>query len=226
MGMSEPTLLTFDELGLGFGKELEMLTNPGQSDLRFKCVLAGCLPAESLIVIPPVDTGVLPRVVEGQRIVLRVNLQCGVAIFPTTVLYVSEIPTVMVYLDFPRDVKFKQIRSAPRATINQPVLTYNKSLPNDSAIVGRLVDISPSGARLEVQEKLGEVGQTIEIKGSFAVGQLQKTIGVDAEIKTLKKQGEVISMGLLFCDIPEEKLLLLLAYAYQAISEGKVQSVY
>ena len=221
----EPKSLSFSELGLGFGQELHLLPNPGDKDTLFKCDLVGCLGEDSIIVGPPASTGTLPRLTEGQRIVVRAKLAGGVALFPTTVLFISDIPTMMVYLDYPRDVKFRQVRGAFRVDVALPVLVCNKSSRAGTTVAGKIVDISTSGARLEMFESLGNVGENIEIKGKFEVGSIHRILSVEAVIRARSSQGAQLFYGIEFHEGDEDKLLVLMGFTFHAMAFGHLQSI-
>lgn len=220
----EPKLQSFKELGLSFGQVLTLLPKPGEKDVVFDCELIGCLHDESIIIGPP-ESGVLPRLVEGQRVVIRTKLAGGVALFPTVVLFVSEVPTVMIYLDYPRDIKFKQVRSAFRVSVNQAVLGSNLNDSSLSAVAGRMVDISSTGARLEMFSELGIVGHEVELKGKFQVGSVQRLVSIRTVIRSRQCDNDRWFYGVEFCEGDEDKLLVLMGYTFHAMAFGQVQSV-
>ena len=222
----ESNHISFAELGLRFGQEMVLMPDPGDKAKVFDCELIGCLGDESVIIGPPVATGVLPRLVEGQRIIVRIKMAGGMALFPSTVLFVSEIPTVMVYLDYPRDVKFKQVRGAFRVSVALPVLATNKTNPQYSSIAGKVVDISTSGARLEMFEVLGKVGDEIELKGKFEVGNIKRILSIDALIRAKNStSAERGFYGIEFHEGNEDKLLVLLGFTFHAMAFGHIQNI-
>lgn len=224
--MSQDTkTLSFAELGLRFGDNLALIPNPGDKDKVFDCSLIGCLPGESIIIGPPLDTGILPRMIEGQRVVIRIKLAGGIALFPSIVLFVSEIPTVMVYLDYPRDIKFKSIRGALRVAVSQPVLVSNHSNSQYSGVVGKIVDISASGARLELTENCGSVGEKIDIKGKLAIDNIQRMLSFRAVIRSKKSEGESFAYGVEFIEEDEDKRIVLLGFIFHAMAHGQLQVV-
>lgn len=217
--------LSVAELGLRFGQQMALLPNPGKSDRTYNCELIGCLGTESIIIGPPADTGILPQLTEGQRVIVRVKLAGGVALFPTTVLFVSDVPTVMVYLDFPREVKFKQIRGAFRVNVVVPVLVVNKTADATGTKTGKIVDISTSGARIEMFESLGGLGDDIEIKGKFQVGEIQRVLSVDAIIRAKSSTDDRLFYGIEFHEGDEEKMIILMGFTFHAMAFGHLQSI-
>lgn len=220
----EPKLVGFDELDLSFGQLLTLLPDPGDKDLLFDCLLIGCLADECLILGPP-SSGLMPRLAEGQRVVVRIKLGHGIALFPSTVLYVSETPTYMVYLDYPRDIKFKLVRAAQRVAVALPVLVTNQSDPSFGHLAGKIIDISASGARLEIPSALGNSGDRIELKGKFSVGRIERLLTIHAIIRScLSERGKNV-YGVEFYEGDEEKLLVLLGYTFHALAFGQIKSI-
>lgn len=218
--MSEPAMVSFGELELGFGYELFIIPDTNNKQQVFDCVLAGCIPEECLMVTAPVS-GLFPRVECGQRVLIRIRLPSGVALFPTTILFISETPTLIVYLDYPRDIKFKRIR-ATRVFTTLPVLVNSRSNESVFAVACKIVDVSTSGARIESTESLGVVGDIIEIKGKFMVGSIARMASIKCVIRTEKPKN---TYGIQFAEEDEDKLLVLLGFIFQSLAFNTAQSV-
>lgn len=221
----EVKLLSFEELNLKFGQALDLLPNPGEKELVFPCELVGSMKNECLIVGPPPSTGVLPRLVEGQRIVVRARLAGGIALFPSTVLFVSEVPTILVFIDYPRDIKFKQVRGALRVEVTLPVLASNTTDQRFSAIPGKIVDLSITGAKLHMFEELGNVGHEVEIKGKFQIASIQRLLQIGAFIRTRSAKDGVFAYGIEFSASDEDKLIVLMGFTFHAIAFGQLQTI-
>ena len=220
--MSDPTLVSFSELDLGFGQELFILPDINDKKAMFDCVLVGCIPDECVMVTAPAS-GLFPHVEAGQRILVRIRLASGVALFPTTVLFIGEIPTLIVYLDYPRDIKFKRVRAA-RVNVTLPILANNISDSTKVGIAGKIVDISTSGARVELFQALGAVGDIIEIKGKFEVGGILRVISIQSVIRAVIG-GHPAAYGIEFFEQNEDKLLVLLGFIFHAMAFGQSQIV-
>jgi hypothetical protein len=152
---------------------------------------------------------------------VRIKLPSGVALFPTTVLFISEIPTLIVYLDYPRDIKFKRVRAA-RVNVVLPILANNTTDTDFMGVAGKIVDISTSGARVEMFEPLGKVGDLVEIKGKFQVGGIMRTLGIQSVIRA-EKPGN--AYGIEFFEQNEDKLLVLLGFIFHAMAYGETQTI-
>lgn len=220
----QPTTMTFEEMGLNYGKSMSLFCDPTDKNAEYECMLIGCLPGESVI-IGPGASGVLPRLEEGQRVFVRAKLNSGVAIFPSIVLFVSEIPTIMVYLDFPEEIKFKRVRSALRVKTTLPVLGNNLDDTRFTTIAGKIVDISVVGAGLEMYEELGRPGQRIEIKGKFKLDFIQRMLTIPAVIRTCGQRDGARLYGVQFDDVEEDVLLMLFGFTYHEMAFKQIDSV-
>lgn len=220
-----PELVGFEELDLSFGQPLLLLPNPGEKDLLFDCLLIGCIAGECLILGPP-SSGLMPRLTEGQRVVVRIKLGHGMALFPTTVLYLTQTPTFMVYLDYPRDIKFRLVRGALRVSVALPMLASNQTNPSFGSVPGKISDISATGARLEMRSVLGNSGDRIELKGKFMVGSIERLLRINAVIRSSVTEQGINGYGVEFCEGDEEKLLVLLGYTFHALAFGQIKSIY
>jgi hypothetical protein len=218
--MSEPSMVSFSELELGFGYELFLIPDLNNKQQLFESVLAGCISEECLMVTAPAS-GLFPRVECGQRVLVRIRLPSGVALFPTTVLFISETPTLIVYLDYPRDIKFKRVRAA-RVFVSLPILVNSKIDDSIFGVAGKIVDVSTSGARIESSDRLGTVGDLIEIKGKFQVGNMVRMLTINCIIRA-EKANKIY--GVEFSEQNEDKLLVLLGFIYQAMVFNNAQAV-
>lgn len=212
--------LTFDALDLRFGHQLLIHPNPADKTQVFNASLVGCLADESLIISPPAN-GIFSEVREGQKIAIRVFLDSGVALFMSTVLYISEIPAVMIYIDFPRDIKFKRLRSARRVYVALPIIATNLDNPAYASVAGRLVDVSTGGGQLEMAGPLGAENDRIEIKGKFPIQGIVRLLTVSACIRQCNKN----SYGVQFVEQDEEKLIVLMGFIFNAMLTGTVNSI-
>lgn len=224
--MSNEDKVSFGDLNLKMGQIIQIHPSLGGTNERFDCLLVGCIPGEAVIVSAAPGAGVFPKVVEGQRVVIRVMSANGVALFPTTVLFISDVPTLMVFLDFPQAIKFKLVRNASRVDVALPVLVSSLSERTKNNIPGKILDISIGGAKALLDVDIGKVGEEISIKGKFKVGNIQRIVELSSTIRRKspgKDQGWVY--GVEFREAEEEKLLVLFGYIFNSMALGRVQIV-
>lgn len=223
--MSPEETIHFDELGLKFGQPLEMAAQGGREQAFANVLVVGALPGESLIISVD-ESGIFPKTEEGQKAVFRVRMADGVAVFSGTVLYITDVPIFMVFVDFPTEVTFRRIRNATRVRVNLPVLVSSLSDSHRSGMAGRIVDISTSGAGLEMFENVGETGEEITLKGKFAVGSIRRVLSIKGVIRSIKKKGDNSYIcGVEFLEEDENDLLVLFGFIFNAMSFGDIQKI-
>lgn len=216
---------SFEDLHLKFGQVIQIHPNPGKSKDRFNCILVGCLPNEAVIITAP-ESGSFPVLKEGDAIAIRVMSANGVAIFPTLVLHIAEIPVYLVYLDFPKAIRFRMIRNASRVEVALPILVTNRDQHGIRGVAGRILDISLSGARIGFNQDIATKGDVLEIKGKFDVAGIRRTLSIQAlaRSKALLDNGHY-EYGVEFREQDEEKLLVLFGYIFNAMAFGKTQKI-
>ncbi len=221
--MNDPSMVNFSELGLTFGQELFILPDANDKKAMFECVMVGCIPNQCIMVTAPAS-GLFPKVAEGQRVLIRIKLPSGVALFPTTILFIGEMPTLIVYCDYPRDIKFKLVRAA-RVSVVLPILCNNLTMSGKSVITGKIVDISTSGARIDMFEPLGVAGNIVEIKGKFQVGGITRVLSIQSVIRAIIPTKEGASYGVEFFEKDEDKLLVLLGFIFHCMVFGHTLAI-
>ncbi len=217
--------LEFDELSITIGQSVEALAKGSGSKEFSEVTVIGAIPGEALIITAP-PSGVFPKMSEGEKVVIRVKLADGVAIFATHVLFISDVPMYMVYLDYPTDITFKKIRNATRVSVKLPVLVSNVDEPKYAGVAGRITDISTSGAGLVLTEYAGGAGERITMKGKFAVGNIQRVLAIQGIIRAVnKKSDDMIIYGVEFLEDDENDLLVLFGFIFNAMAFGKIQNI-
>ncbi len=211
---------SFESLALGFHQQLLVHPNPADKTIVFSCSLIGCLGTECLLIHAP-DNGVFPLLSEGQRLVIRTFLDDGIALFHTTVLYVSDIPAIIAYLDYPQNIQFRRLRTAKRVAIAQPILVNNLTHPAHQGLAGKLIDISTGGGRLRMFDKLGQTGDVIEVKGKFTVQGISRLLTLKACIRQCSGN----DYGIQFIETDEDKLLILMGFIFNAQMTGTIEPV-
>ncbi|WP_045827045.1 flagellar brake protein [Teredinibacter turnerae] len=215
--MTEETHLHFDQLNLKFGQRLQLLPNPAEPGERYESLLLGCLPGETVMITPPPD-GEYPLLSEGQRVVIRVTTSGGVALFPSQILHIAEVPLYILYLDFPSAIKYRQVRVAARVNVSLPVLLSNLTSGQLGPIAGRASDISLGGAKVVFDQRVGDIGDEVELKGKFEIAQIKRILSVSAQIRTEKQTPQGYEYGIQFFEQEEDKQLVLFGFIYSALA--------
>jgi len=225
MTMSEEQYISFEDLCLGHGQTLQAVIENSQDREFADVVLIGAIPGQSLILTAP-ESGLFPKMEEGQNVILRVNLALGTAVFGVKVLFISDMPLFMTYVDFPDQIKFTALRAAPRISLTMPVLLANATTGERKGVAGRIKDISLGGAAIESFEALGSIGEEVSIKGKFGVASIQRVISVKARICSARQLNErSFFYGVEFKEEEELSLLVLTGFIFHAMATQSAQTV-
>jgi c-di-GMP-binding flagellar brake protein YcgR len=224
--------MKFEDMKLAYGYPLQVQTNAsnGQPE-RFSCRLIGCLPERSILLSVPKVAGKLVRFHAGQKIVTRLMVDNGIGIFASVVESQTADPYPILHIAYPNDVSFKGIRGATRVAIDQVVSVTNLTNGDNEIKLGAIVDISISGARIEIGELIGDIGDQLQLKMQVNITGIVRVLAINAIIRSRveaeaqpqnnKKIG-MTTYGIQFIETDEDKLLLLYAYVYAQLGSEEI----
>lgn len=221
--------MKFEELKLTHGCPLQIqVSGPEGQPERWSCRLVGAIPGRSLLVSVPRSGGKLLRFRPGQKVLARMMVANGVGAFACTVESQSVDPYPILYLSYPKDLSFKGIRGATRVAVNQAVTVTNSSVLSEREMVGKLADVSVTGARLELDEVLGDIGDKIQLVTRVDVAGIERDLRVEAIIRSRverstqeREQNLPVVYGIEFTEADEERRLLLYAYVFCKIAHDQ-----
>ncbi|WP_439134234.1 flagellar brake protein [Pseudomaricurvus sp.] len=214
--------MKFEEIKLESGFVLYLQTDTLEDqEKRINCRYIGALPGKYLLATHPANT----RLRTGQKLVVKAMIANGIAVFPVTVESVMKSPVSIVYFTYPPKISVKQIRSATRVNVNLAVNVKNNSQLTDAAVEGRLADLSTSGAKIELKDVVGEVGDELVLEASIQLGDIHRQMSLKSVIRaridrSTKEQDEAFPAvyGLEFLNNDEDNRLLLQAYVYRQLA--------
>lgn len=214
--------MTFDELKLLPGSPLQIqLSDSTGQPLRFASRYIGCLPGRSIMLAVPRTEGKLARFRSGQKILGRAMIDNGIAAFASVVSSQTADPYPLLHLSYPKEVSYRSMRGATRVTINQPLTATNNSALDKIKVNGKLADISVTGARIELDQVLGENGDRIQLVFHVDVAGIARDLAIEAVIRSRVERSTQerdhnlpVVYGIEFTDADEERRLLLYAYVY------------
>ncbi|MGH1370539.1 MAG: flagellar brake protein [Cellvibrionaceae bacterium] len=208
--------MKFDEVKLtpGYPLQLQTSSSDGQAK-KINCRYLGALPGKYVLLSPPANA----RLRSGQKLVVKAMIANGIAMFPATVESMISSPELMLCLSYPNSVNMKEIRGATRVNVELMVTAENKTALNASAIEGRITDISLTGAKLELKEVVGEIGDELSLEAPMRIGTVERKFSVVATIRARidRSTKELESAypavyGIEFGDLDDDSDLLLHAY--------------
>lgn len=220
--------MKFEDMKLVYGYPLQLQTSSlaGQPE-RYSCRLIGCLPGRSILLSVPKIAGKLVRFRAGQKLVARLMVDNGIGIFASIVETQTLDPYPILHVSYPDSVSFKGIRGATRVAIDEPVKILNLMVSEGLEIVGSVVDVSVTGARIEAVSGFGEIGHKIQVTMNVAVANINRELTLEGIIRSRgevdsQNPGGTVAYGVEFIEPEEDKRLLLYAFVYAQIGSEEV----
>lgn len=224
--MGDTLNVSFAHLEVKVGQTVQIVPDPANKKELFESTYIGAILGEALILTAP-KSGTFSSLKEGQNLAIRILMPDGIAIFSAVVLYMTDIPSFMVYLDIPDTVKYHKIRKAQRVNISMPIFVSGTSENSSRNIDGTIVDISTHGAGLRVKGSAGEVDDVIVVRGKFNVGSIQRLLSFQALIITQTAlEDDVNNYGVEFLEDNEDDLLVLFGFIFNALAFGEIQHLH
>lgn len=217
--------MRFEELKLTYGYPLQLQTSglTGQPE-RFSCRLIGCLPGRSILLSVPKQAGKLVKFRAGQKIVVRLMIDNGIGIFAGIVESQTQDPYPILHLSYPEAVTFKGIRGATRVAVREKIEVTNTSVEGQFKTTGVLSDMSISGARIELDDDVAEIGNTLEIRAQVDIRDVKKELVLTGIIRSRvdptdnPDDGVMISYGVEFANQSDDNRLVLYAYVFNQMA--------
>lgn len=222
--------MKFEDLKLDYGYPLQLQVEnaAGQSE-RLSCRLIGCLPGRSIILSVPRRNGRLLRFRPGQKLIARMMVANGVGVFTCDVESQTGEPYPLLHVLYPDSVAFKGIRGATRVAVNLPVTVGNLSQLDEKEIAGVAADMSISGARLELEMPVGDIGDNIRMKAQVDIAGIEREMVVNGVIRSRVErstqeydQNLPAVYGVEFTETDEDLRLLLFAYVFSRIAHEQL----
>ena len=224
--MAKQEFRKFESLNLDAGRVLQAFPDPSNPKFTVSICYVGCIPGQSII-ISQNEAGEFPNLQEGQSIVLRALMPDGVAVFTARVLYLTDMPLHMAFIDLPEKVQFQQVRRQKRVRTKLPVLVSGENGSSHRNLDASLLDISLSGARLSSPHNFANTGDAIHIRGKFQVGPIKRVLAIKANVrsKETSNSGSAI-YGVEFVEENEDDLLVLFGFIFNEMVFGEYQTLH
>lgn len=147
-----------------------------------------------LIVQLPEKNWVKTRLSSGETLSARYVLSDDVFEFKTRIIRIIEDPDYLLFLDYPEDVKSCNIRSEKRVKCFLPV----KMTLDTFCLKGIIININPNGCLCTVDKDPFPDPCTFEyLNLNLPYGQ-SETLTIKAGIRSIRKKGVQVSIGLMF----------------------------
>lgn len=214
--------MKFEDYKLPYGYPLQLQAADAETT-NITARLIGCVPGRTIMVSQPRGS----RFRTGQKIVARIMVSNGICLFSTVLESTVNLPVPMLCLAYPKKVQFKEIRGAARVDVNLDVDATNISALEEKKAQGKISDISLSGAKIELEEALAEVGEELQLVVTVNVANLARELSLKSQVRSRVErstreyeEGLPAVYGIEFVENDEDQLLGLYAYVYSSMAQS------
>lgn len=220
----------FDEANLPVGSRLQLQSNTEQNPERHTAKYLGHLKGLSLMVSTPVVDGKVLLMREGQSFIVRAFTGKTAFGFTASVLRVCSTPTPYLHLSYPKQLSGVEIRSTKRLEVNiiANVQAYEPESAESCPCL--IVNVSPSGALVAAEGKLGTVGEAVKLAFRVKLGVIDGYISTKAVIRSITPIKDTahelkynLHHGMQFPELQQTDILLLHSLAYQKLIESSTE---
>ena len=222
--------MRFHELNLPVGRTVDMLV-VGQDYKKhtFRARLLG-YQKNHFILVEPIDKPPQVYLRELQGVSLRIANDLGIARFDSQIERLDERPAgLLMELEYPVAIEFKQKRSWPRVRIDVPVqvVAHTGLGMKSGAIDGRLTDLSEVSAMILTQKALTKIVTQLDVTLSLSDGIISRNMNVLAVVSavvdnTEKEPAYPFAYGIQFKDLDDIDRYFLRAYCLHQIAIGNI----
>ncbi len=210
--------MKFEELGLMVGGAMQLQIGDS-GEQRYPVRFYGINPKGSVIVSAPHSSGdKMIFIREGQMVNLRFMVKNVASGFSSRVIATRGQPYPYVHLEIPKEIQTVEVRKDVRVSTNFKVTVMNKT-HNSSALVGKVINLSCSGGRLESGNNIAHVGNKLNITFKVDIDDIARMLTFDADVINVKpkKEGDGYNYGFNINSIDEEDQIALHAFVYQEL---------
>ena len=209
--------LGFDTSRIRVGDVIQLETEPDAP--RHLVLLVGYLKQRGIIVTPPESAGGLMMLREGQPFVARFFSGQRAFVFSTTLLKQTSVPFPHLYLAYPRELRFQEIRNSVRADVQLiAAVEYPGRSEQASA---KLINLSTTGAGLRSRQRLAADGDVLRLKFKLSLHGLDTFVVVTGKVCTVTTKNDESEMpfsyGIQFDEPDSQTHFSLAAFVYGSL---------
>ena len=224
---------SFDDLKLQVGTRLQVTVYRDTYKKSYFTNLIGFELGQYILVKPPREGGHDIPLIAGSRVDVKVFLGTTVYTCSSILDTVFKNRFDFAVLSYPSQVRKFQIRLEERIHTHYPIhilRAHDQEL--DDPLTGTLNDLSVSGAQIQTDFPLGEVGQEVIIMLSLfnSIENKESKLELQAEIRNVRnevdeadKSASLYIQGVLFRNVNPTAKLLLQSHVHELILKSRAR---
>lgn len=217
----------FDDMELPIGSRLQLQSNTEQNPERHTAKYLGHIKGSSLMISTPVVDGKVLFLREGQSFIVRAFTGKTAFGFSASILRVYNAPIPYLHLSYPKQLHGVEIRGTKRLEVNIIATAEAYEPDNSPALPCLIINVSPNGALVAAENKLGNVGSAVKLAFRVRIGPIDGYISTKGTIRSITSVKDSahelkynIHHGMQFTELQQQDILLLHSLAYQKMCEN------
>jgi len=187
------------DMGMQLNIEIEGVSMPLHSEF------VGMENSQYIIIkIPQPYSSIKHKLFKGNQIIAKYLTQGTVYAFQTKILEIIAKPVRLLFLEYPKIIQHRDLRSHKRISCFIPVnIEYG-----DKELSGAMLDINKGGCRCQINKSTKDELSSLKVKDSillkFPFPGVEGNIEISGEISNIKKNKTDLHTGVMFRDTSEE----------------------
>jgi len=208
-----------NKLELQIGDSLQLQFVSDDNKRRHYSRVIGYLQGHSVLITTPRIEGNIMLVREDQMVIVRMMTGNQVYGFTTQILSTNLRPYPYLHLAYPKNMEHITVRKAERIStrlIGSAEIETGEGVENTSQSVV-IIDMSTSGAMIEVKKPVGDVGDIITLSTKIEVGGKEEYISIPCVIRNVihKDTDSYYKHGIEFQLLEQKDHFVLYGYVYE-----------
>ncbi len=160
----------------------------------------------------------------GAKVVISMTSPTGIVTFASQIEGIGTAPFPHVFLQYPRTVNLRNVRSAVRVSVDVSAQVANFSDEDHLEMQpAQIADISVRGLKLSSQTALGEIGDELGIHMYMTLDDIVRDVMLTGIIRTRASGDGGETCGVEFTQLDENKRVLLYAYVFNMVQRNGPQ---
>jgi c-di-GMP-binding flagellar brake protein YcgR len=182
----------------------EVMIKIGGGDKSVRTILVGEEPNHYLIVQAPKTEDIESKLLNGNMVNVSYLFSGKIYGFESSVLNLVVVPSHLMFLSYPRTVRYWELREQQRVKCYVP--STMKTLYQEHA--GMILDISATGCLFSIKisngVELGNIGIGEKVSLFFVIPGLEHSFEVSGQIMNTLQKGRKFDFGIRFYNITKE----------------------
>jgi hypothetical protein len=165
-----------------------------------------------------------PDLQVGAKVAVSMTSPTGIITFASQIDAIGTAPFPHVFLQYPKTVNLRNVRSAVRVSVDVSAQVANFTAEDHLEMQpAQIADISVSGLKLASQAVLGDIGDELGIHMYITLDDIVRDVMLTGVIRTRASGSNGETCGVEFTQLDENKRVLLYAYVFNMVQRNGPQ---